>query len=290
MGLDRITTRSPSGTEATEDRSRHHSQGGTLDGAEGTSTRWSPPAVWAHPIRPVAPTIRDINTTRARCPTRFNSATVSPPSLRLSGFKRHRPPQLLGAGGIDGEVPPMRTELVTNDPIRSHIQNERKQSTAIGTNLVNRTTPLLKKHAPTIPILQLQITVRVQPNEVRIAGFLEHRHIRFGQGHDRIEAADMAIMPLADVGVHLAGAFGIERQIIHQLVPQTRTRAAFPNHRSSRAGQRPQPFRTTAAPSRNNVAARAMAPTKSPALPSTTTGRASKTLQPSSVAPHITPK
>jgi len=110
--------------------------------------------------------ITDTKTTRVRFSTRFDSTTIPPPSLRLSGFNLHGLPQPLSTNDIDGEVPPMRAVLITNDPIRRHIQDKGEQPTSLGSEFVHSTTSFGDKNTPTAPVLQLQITPRVQSNEV----------------------------------------------------------------------------------------------------------------------------
>ena len=113
--------------------------------------------------------------------------------------------------------------------------------------------PSVRKTQPTAPVLQLQITSRVQSNEVRITGRFEQRHIRLGESHFRIDAADTALMQSAGVGVHLSGTLGARRQITQparttdtnpsscsesSILPSQTTTSSSPHHRGAEQEER----------------------------------------------------
>lgn len=93
----------------------------------------------------------------------------------------------------------MGTHFVAHHSIPIQIEHQRIESAALRPDLVGPAAPSVEEDAPTIPVAQNQIEVPVLSAKAAEARALEPIHIGLGQRHLRIDATEVAVMPLTGI-------------------------------------------------------------------------------------------
>jgi hypothetical protein len=108
----------------------------------------------------------------------------------------------------------MGTEFVFDHPVVPQVENQRVELTTLRPDGVGIAPSGIEKDAAAGMILELEITITVEVGEILEARPIEANDIRLGQGHPRLQAADMAAMTGAWI-FHWLGHAAIVHHFAH---------------------------------------------------------------------------